>query len=68
MTYQEAVHEGRCRRFLQAMNETAHAKTPVCGKPVAGSAAGWMGSEYCAGCLSRLIVRLTSRARPGRKG
>jgi hypothetical protein len=68
MTYQEAVREGRCRRFLQVMNETAHAETPACGEPVAGSAAGRMGSDYCAECLSRLIVRLTSLARPGRKG
>jgi len=48
------------------MLETAYADTPVCGQPVAGSEAGWLGIDYCQDCLARLVVPVVRKAR--RKG
>jgi hypothetical protein len=70
MAYHQAVREGRCRRFLAPPLEAAGADTPVCGAPVAGARAGWLGADYCPACLARLTVpavrRIPAAARKAR--
>jgi hypothetical protein len=67
MIFREAVRAGRCRRFLMPMLETAYADTPVCGQPVAGPEAGWLGTDYCAACLVRLTMPVVRRTPAARK-